>query len=65
MNEKLFWGQVQANVNHGQRKGQAMVNALLEIDPELYDLIASEYPSAASAFYDDSQVFVLRDLLKI
>lgn len=45
-----------------QRKGQAMMNALRRVAPELYDEVSG---TSRDCFYRDDQVFALRDWLGI
>jgi hypothetical protein len=44
------------------RKGQAMMNALREVAPELYDEITGSY---YDCFYNDGKVGAFRDYLGI
>ena len=47
---------------YGQRKGQAMINALRHVAPVLYDEATG---TTKDCFYRDDQVFALRDWLGI
>lgn len=55
MNEKetlAFWDWYNGFIRSGQRKGQALMNALREF-PVLYDMVAM---TKADPFYDDSKI---------
>jgi hypothetical protein len=49
--EEEFWKAVQAGLDKGWRKGQAMFNALYALEPDLANIIRGQY--GVDPFYRD------------
>ena len=61
--EIKFWNEYRNYMRPGVlRRGQAMMNALAVVAPELYDEITD---TSADCYYEDSKIGAFRELLGI